>query len=315
MSKYLPIALVAFLVLAGTGTHAASYQPLVSFGSGSFSVLVHTARYSQDESGISFGGSVTLGDTLGGVLPAPVTIPVGANELAISMRVTGVNQDLWFDVEIFDDAMNKLAKYEGNTSGLAEDSPFLPLTLTERFAPGATIGGIQFTWNGGGDFGVKIVALAVAVEGGGNIDEGEGGESEVGGSAGGGGGGAPASGSTVTPAPEGITSVKLLPSSRTVKAGKKTRLMVLVTNNSTQTEEVQVDFTSSNASVLSEPDSVDVVVPGKKRETQKAKTKRFRIVLETDEFDEGAAELTASIGSNVRSTPCRITIKPKKFKE
>jgi hypothetical protein len=284
-----------------------------------------TAVFSQTTEGLSFDYA-SLGDMLGGYpgwppsTPSTFSVPGGSVDLALSMRVTGANPNLPFTVELVSPAsFVSLAKFQGTTSGVGETPVMVPLELVEGSLAGKTVGGIQFTWDGGDDpINVDFLSLAykqTSGTGGGDeetTEDGSGGDTSP--PPGGGTTGPPADGEVTTLAPAGITSVKLLPPKRTIKAGKNARFVVVVTNNSMQDEEVEVNFTSSDEGILSAPDSVDVLVPGKKKETSKAKTKRFKIVLETDEYDEGAADLTASIGQ-VTSAPCRVTIKPKKFKE
>jgi hypothetical protein len=297
MFKALIISTSMVVGLAVVAASASSYQNFASFGSGSLEVdpEITTATFTQNAEGITFGPSVQLGNTLNAELISPVRLPAGAVDLAVVMRVTGSPSELPFSVEIFGSApdFTSLARFQGTTAGVGEVPVIVPLKLFEGSALDSAIGGVAFTWDGDGSTSTQILHLAVKqAEGGG-----------------GGGGG------SEDLAPPGITSVKLLPPKRTVKAGKKTRFFVVVSNNSTQSQEVEVDFTSSDTGVLMEPDSVEILVPGKKTEAQRAKTKRFKVVIETDEYDEGTAELTASIGSNVKSAPCRVTIKPKKFKD
>lgn len=113
-----------------------------------------------------------------------------------------------------------------------------------------------------------------------------------------------------SPVPVGlpITSVKILPPKRTVTAGKSAKVMVMVANNTTQDQTVQVTFASSNTEALSVPLSQSLTVPGKKNAKQKAKTARLAVLLTAPASASGASQLTATV-AGITSLPCSVTIK------
>jgi len=109
-----------------------------------------------------------------------------------------------------------------------------------------------------------------------------------------------------------ISSVKLLPARRTIRAGKTARLIVKVANNSTATQEVEVTFVSSDENVLRAPGPLKITARGKKNEKRKARWSRGRVVIVIDESAAtGRAQLTASVGGRVISFPSTVTIKPR----
>jgi uncharacterized membrane protein len=119
----------------------------------------------------------------------------------------------------------------------------------------------------------------------------------------------PSASPTPTPAPASLTSVKLLPPKRTVKAGKTARLVVLVTNNSTKDEAVNVVFDSSNAGLVPDPKTEELIALGKKKDTSRARASRKTFSFDVPEdFEGGNATITAFVGS--LSSTCDVKVLP-----
>jgi len=111
-----------------------------------------------------------------------------------------------------------------------------------------------------------------------------------------------------TPVPSVITSVKITPPKRTVTAGKSAKVMVMIANNSTQAQTLEVSFASSNPSALPVPPSRSVPLPGKKNATQNAKVTRVPVTLTAPASASGMSQLTATV-AGTSSQPCEVTIK------
>jgi len=93
--------------------------------------------------------------------------------------------------------------------------------------------------------------------------------------------------------------------------------VVLVSNDSTKDEVVDVEFFSDNENVLLPPDDlIEETVPGKKSEkSPKPRITRFVAEIETSEFDEeGEARITARVvgDTGAPTNPCLVKIKPGK---
>jgi hypothetical protein len=113
-------------------------------------------------------------------------------------------------------------------------------------------------------------------------------------------------------APEGITSVKMLPAKRSVRAGKQARLIVMLGNSTTQSKSIEVRFTSSNPEVPA-PASITVTAQGKKSEKAKRpRMTRQRIQVRVPEAASGSTVITASVGSNLSSSTSMLRIRPRK---
>ena len=156
------------LAAASAATSFAQQIDLVSLGSPIFTVDAGatTALYSQTGSGVIFNGSYALGDTLGGTFTSQdwSTYTSPAYDFGIVMTLTGINPDLPFSVQFYDDTFQVINTYSGTTTG-ATTSTFQPLSLA---IPGTgiltSVAGIQFTWDGGGTINAtveKIAATAV----------------------------------------------------------------------------------------------------------------------------------------------------------
>ena len=107
---------------------------------------------------------------------------------------------------------------------------------------------------------------------------------------------------------EPVIAALSLPKKLSVRAGRSAKLALLIRNNSTQGQEVEVVIASSNAAVI-ETDSVRLWVPGKKKPSSAARTTRFSLIWKPDFYAKGqATRLTASIGG-LSSKPCDVLVK------
>jgi hypothetical protein len=137
---------------------------LVSLGSPTFTIDsgATTAAYSQTASGVVFNGAYALGDTLGGTFTTQDWSAY--TDFGIVMTLTGINPDLPFSVQFYDDTFQVINTYSGLTTG-AGTSTFQPLTLAIA-GTGilSSVAGVQFTWDGGGTINAtveKVAATAV----------------------------------------------------------------------------------------------------------------------------------------------------------
>lgn len=87
----------------------------------------------------------------------------------------------------------------------------------------------------------------------------------------------------------------MLPPSRTVKAGKVAKFVVIVGNDSMLPASVVVRFDSTNPAVP-DPEPVTVPVDGKKSVRHKAKTGRQTVEVNVPADATGSTVITASVG-------------------
>jgi hypothetical protein len=93
-----------------------------------------------------------------------------------------------------------------------------------------------------------------------------------------------------------------------MKTGKTAKLMVMVSNASTQTEVLTVSFKSDNPAVVPDPAPITVNAMGKKSEKQKnAKSSRGPVVVPAA-LAKGTTKITAFIGT-LSSNPCAVSVK------
>ena len=107
---------------------------------------------------------------------------------------------------------------------------------------------------------------------------------------------------------EPVIAALSIPKKLNVRAGRSAKLALLIRNNSTQGQEVEVVIASSNAAVI-ETDSVRLWVPGKKKPSSAARTTRFSLIWTPNYYAKGqATRLTASIGG-LSSKACDVLVK------
>lgn len=102
-----------------------------------------------------------------------------------------------------------------------------------------------------------------------------------------------------------IGSVKLSPATLKLRVGRKSKVMVVVENNSTIQQQVDLEFFSSNPSILPAPPTVPLTVPGKKSGSTRPVS--LRRTIDVTGLAAGDAELRVSAGM-VSSSPCAVVI-------
>jgi len=121
---------------------------------------------------------------------------------------------------------------------------------------------------------------------------------------------------TPTPAAQPVKAIKVLPPNRTIKAGNKSRIMILVSNDSTEDQTVDVIFDSDNGREDLEPQEVvGHVIKGKSKSGSKPRITRVPAFIYTDPDDAaGSARITARLRGviSLPSEPCLVTIKAAK---
>jgi len=163
--SFVAVILSLMMLLGGGASPVPGQQILAGLGSGSFTIdpSAVTALYQQDEQGISFG-TVALGDTIGGEIPA-IQAPAPAATWGLIMRVAGPNSDLHLTVGAyeFDGDYKIAAEFTGRATATAgQDAVFVPLTLVWISGSSRSITGLQLTWDGGGTIDATVLALAAA---------------------------------------------------------------------------------------------------------------------------------------------------------
>lgn len=157
--------ILATALLICPAAHA--YIDLVSLGSPGFTVSAEatTASYSQTSDGIVFNGTYVLGNTLGGVFAAQNWSDPAFTTFAVKMTLTGVNPNLPFSVEFYDDEFNIINTYNATTTGILGTSTYVDLTLG---FPGTgiltSVAGVQFTWDGDGAINTTVQGVAAVPE-------------------------------------------------------------------------------------------------------------------------------------------------------
>jgi hypothetical protein len=112
----------------------------------------------------------TLGDTLGGVFSSTYDWSAYSNTnnftFGLYMSTAGASPGIPFNVELFNAALDAIvATYSGDATGLGASSTFIPMSFQVGGGSGnlSSIGGMQFTWNGGGTGTVVVDSIAVSV--------------------------------------------------------------------------------------------------------------------------------------------------------
>lgn len=164
MKKYSPLILAAVLLLC-PAAHA--YIDLVSLGSPGFTVAPEatTAAYTQSSDGIVFNGTYVLGNTLGGTFATQNWSNPAFTTFAVKMTLTGVNPNLPFSVQFYDEAFGIINTYNATTTGILGTPTYVDLTLG---IPGTgiltSVVGVQFTWDGDGTINTTVQGVAAVPE-------------------------------------------------------------------------------------------------------------------------------------------------------
>ena len=171
--KKAPVVLLALLTLSLAAVPAfAQTNTLAALGTDSFTVDEGstTAAYSQTATTLTLVSPFTLGDTLGGVFSSTYDWSAYSNTnnftFGLYMSTAGASPGIPFNVELFNAALDAIvATYSGDATGLGASSTFIPMSFQVGGGSGdlSSIGGMQFTWNGGGTGTVVVDSIAVAV--------------------------------------------------------------------------------------------------------------------------------------------------------
>ena len=168
-----PAALLTLLTLSfAVAPVMAQTNSLAPLGTINFTVDrgITTAGYSQTTTNLSLVSPFALGDTLGGVFSSTYNWSAYSNAststFGLFMSAAGASSDIpLFTVEFFNGVLDTVVKkYSGDASGLSASPTFVPLSVS----PGgsgdfSSIGGMQFTWDGGGSGTVVLDSVGVAV--------------------------------------------------------------------------------------------------------------------------------------------------------
>jgi hypothetical protein len=171
--KKAPVVLLALLTLSLAAVPAfAQTNTLAALGTDSFTVDEGstTAAYSQTATTLTLVSPFTLGDTLGGVFSSTYDWSAYSNTnnftFGLYMSAAGASPGIPFNVELFNAALDAIvATYSGDATGLGASSTFIPMSFQVGGGSGnlSSIGGMQFTWNGGGTGTVVVDSIAVSV--------------------------------------------------------------------------------------------------------------------------------------------------------
>jgi hypothetical protein len=171
--KKAPVVLLALLTLSLAAVPAfAQTNTLAALGTDSFTVDEGstTAAYSQTATTLTLVSPFALGDTLGGVFSSTYDWSAYSNTnnftFGLYMSTAGASPGIPFNVELFNAALDAIvATYSGDATGLGASSTFIPMSFQVGGGSGnlSSIGGMQFTWNGGGTGTVVVDSIAVSV--------------------------------------------------------------------------------------------------------------------------------------------------------
>ena len=169
--KKAPVVLLTLLTLSFAAVPAFAQTNLAALGTDNFTVDggSTTASYSQTTTNLTLVSPFTLGDTLGGVFTTGYDWSAYSNTnnftFGLFMSAAAASPGVPFTVEFFNGALDTIVNtYSGDASGLSTSLTFVPMSLS---LPGSgdfsSIGGMQFTWDGGGTGTVVVDSIAVSV--------------------------------------------------------------------------------------------------------------------------------------------------------
>jgi hypothetical protein len=170
--KKAPLVLLAILTLSIAAVPAFAQTNLAALGTDNFTVDggSTTAAYSQTTTNLSLVSPFALGDTLGGVFASTYDWSAYSNAstftFGLFMSATGVSPGIPFTVEFFNGALDTIVNtYSGDASGLSASPTFVSMSLSLAGSGDfSSIGGMQFTWDGGGTGTVVVDSIAVVPE-------------------------------------------------------------------------------------------------------------------------------------------------------
>ena len=169
--KKAPVVLLTLLTLSFAAVPAFAQTNLAALGTDNFTVDggSTTAGYSQTTTNLTLVSPFALGDTLGGVFTTGYDWSAYSNTnnftFGLFMSAAAASPGIPFTVEFFNGALDTIVNtYSGDASGLSASLTFVPMSLS---LPGSgdfsSIGGMQFTWDGGGTGTVVVDSIAVSV--------------------------------------------------------------------------------------------------------------------------------------------------------
>ena len=172
MKKPLLLVAAAASLIFAASPGAAQTNILAPLGTNNFTVDggSTTASYSQTATNLTLVTPFTVGDTLGGVFSTAYNWSAYSNTnsftFGLLMSATGASPGIPFTVEFFNAALDTIVNtYTGDASGLSASPAFVTMSLS---LPGSgdfsSIGGMQFTWDGGGTGTVVVDSVAVVPE-------------------------------------------------------------------------------------------------------------------------------------------------------
>ena len=169
-NPFLLVAAAASLIFAASPV-AAQTNILAPLGTDNFTVDggSTTAAYSQTATNLTLVSPFTLGDTLGGVFSSTYDWSAYSNAstftFGLFMSAAGASPGIPFTVEFYNGALDVIVNtYSGDASGLSTSPTFVPMSLSLAGSGNfSSIGGLQFTWDGGGTGTVVVDSIAVSV--------------------------------------------------------------------------------------------------------------------------------------------------------
>jgi hypothetical protein len=169
--KKAPVVLLTLLTLSFAAVPAFAQTNLAALGTDNFTVDggSTTAGYSQTTTNLTLVSPFALGDTLGGVFTTAYDWSAYSNTnnftFGLYMSAAGASPGIPFTVEFFNGALDTIVNiYSGDASGLSTSLTFVPMSLSVAGSGDfSSIGGMQFTWDGGGTGTVVVDSIAVSV--------------------------------------------------------------------------------------------------------------------------------------------------------
>jgi len=167
-----PVVLLTLLTLSfAVAPVMAQTNSLAALGTDNFTVDgdVTTAAYSQTATTLTLVSPFTFGDTLGGTFASTYDWSAYSNAstftFGLFMSAAGASPGIPFRVEFFNGALDAIVNtYSGDASGLSASPTFVPMSLSLAGSGDfSSIGGMQFTWEGGGTGTVVVDSIAVSV--------------------------------------------------------------------------------------------------------------------------------------------------------
>jgi len=168
--KKAPALLAATAVLLFAGIQAQAQTNLANLGSDNFTILLtNDISASQTATNLTLTTPQTFGGLFGGGFTGTYNWSAYTNtnsfQFGLFMSAPGASPDLPFTIQFYNAALDTIVnEYQGVASGLTASISFVPMDFS---APGSggmnDVGGLQFTWDGGGSGTVVVESVGVAV--------------------------------------------------------------------------------------------------------------------------------------------------------